>query len=217
MAMRSSPVHDAKHSVRWVLLTVGRELRIARYRSGMTQRQVAKRVGRSDSWLSRVEKGIVPGVPVAELMLAAASVGLKLYVKTYPAGRRPLDAPQLSLLKSFNERIGPKWRLQLEKVMPIAGDLRAVDELISTDECSCAVEAITRLVDIQGQLRPARAKQRDVHADRLILVVKATRANRRILREAGSTLRSDLPIPSRSALHALAEGRDPGGDCLIVL
>ena len=210
-------MQDARGQVPWVLMSIGRELRIARVRNGMTQRQVGARVGRSASWVSRVERGSILGVAVAELIAVAASVGLKLSLRAFPGGRRPLDAGQLALLGRFNRRLGPEWHRQLEKVMPIQGDLRAIDELIWTSTCSCAVEALTRIADVQGQVRPARAKQRDVAADRLILLVADTNANRRMLHEIGPALAADFPIPPRRALAALADGLDPGGDCLILL
>jgi len=183
----------------------------------MTQKHVGQLVGRSASRISRIEGGLVPRVSVAELMLIAAAVGLKLYVSVFASGRRPLDAPQLELLRAFNSRIHDSWKRELEKVMPKEGDLRAIDELISNESGSCAVEAITRFAEVQGHLRPARAKQRDIGATRLILVVKGSRANRRIIGEAADLLRQEFPIGTRDALAALAVGRDPGADCLILL
>ena len=115
-------------------------------------------------------------------------------MKTYPGGRRPLDAGQLALLAAFNARLHPTWSRRLEVVVPIEGDLRAADEVIRTDACSCSVEAITRLADLQRQTRSGRAKQRDLKADRLILVVKGSHANRRLLRAAGRIVDDAFPI-----------------------
>lgn len=198
-------------------MTLGRELRIARYRAGMTQRQVGAAIGRSGAWVSLLELGKAPGVSLAEFAVAFAAVGMKLYVNAYPGGRRPLDTPQIELLTELNTRIHDDWRRELEKVMPKEGDLRAVDELLTLGDCSVAVEAISRLVEVNAHLRSGRAKQRDLGATRLALLVKGTRANRRMLREAWPLLREELPITTRAALRALAAGVDPGGDCLIVL
>ena len=144
-------------------------------------------------------------------------MGLKLYVKTYPGGRQPLDAGQLALLADFNARLHPSWLRKLEVVVPIDGDLRAADEVIRSDACSCVVEAITRLADLQGQTRSGRAKQRDLRADRLILLVKGSHANRRVLKAAGHIVTDAFPVGTRHALRALAAGQDPGGDCLVLL
>ncbi|HET8777356.1 MAG TPA: helix-turn-helix transcriptional regulator [Candidatus Limnocylindria bacterium] len=217
MANRLNPIHEARRKARWVLAECGREIRIARYQSGMTQRQVGRLIGRSGSWISRIEAGKVPGVSVAELSIVAAAVGLHLYVNTYPGGRRPLDAPQLDLLNRFNARLHPSWSRELEKVMPKPGDLRAADEFIQSNGCSCSVEAITRFASVESQVRSAHAKQRDLGATRLILVVKGSRTNRRMLNEAGPIILQQFPIATRAAFRALQAGEDPGGDCLILV
>ena len=198
-------------------METGRELRVARITAGLTQRQVGATVGRSASWICRIERGRARSVSLVELVRLGAAVGLKLYVKTYPGGRRPLDAGQLALLAAFNARLHPAWSRRLEVVVPIEGDLRAADEVIRTDAFSCSVEAITRLADLQRQSRSGRAKQRDLKADRLILVVKGSHANRRLLRAAGRIVEDALPISTREALRALGVGEDPGGDCLVVI
>jgi transcriptional regulator with XRE-family HTH domain len=217
MANRWNPQHDAARFADWVIGEIGREILTARVSAGMTQRQVAGMVGRSASWVSRVENGRFRSIAVRDLVRVAAAVGMKLYVKTFPSGRRPLDAAQLALITTFNARLHPSWSRQLEVVMPIDGDLRAIDELIRNDACSCAVEAVTRFADVQRQARNGRLKQRDFRADRLILVVRRSRANLRMLRASGPVLREYFPVPGREALRALTEGRDPGGDALIAI
>jgi len=217
MPSRTNVIHEASRQAGWALVTIGREFRVARIRAGRTQRQVGAAIGRSGSRISRIEAGKVRRVPLTELMTVAAAVGLKLWAQCFPGGRRPLDGAQLRLIERFNARLHTSWRRELEAVIPLPGDLRAIDEVLRSDGCSCAVEAITRLADVQAQLRPARAKQRDIGADRLILLVAGSLANRRMLYEAGPLIREAFPIGTREALGALAEGRDPGGDCLIVL
>lgn len=217
MASRASPVRDARRLAGWVVADLGRELRAARFRVNMTQRQVATAISRSASHISRIEGGKVKNLSILELTLVAAVVGLRLYTNLFPSERRPLDHVQLGMLNEFNERIHPSWHREMEKVMPEAGDMRAVDELISVDGCSCAVEAISRLADLQGHVRPANRKRRDVGADRLIFLVKATHHNRAILRDAGEIVRTTFPVDTRAAMTALAAGRDPGGDCLVLI
>jgi transcriptional regulator with XRE-family HTH domain len=217
MANRSVPIREASHASAWTLMTLGREVRRARTRSGRTQREIGAQVRRSASHISRMERGKVPRLSVLELTRIAAAVGLRVAVNAYPGVRRPLDAPQLKLLDAFNRRIHSSWTRTIEAVMPIHGDMRAVDELIRNVSVSCAVEAITRFADNQGQVRDARVKQRDIGADRLILLLKATHANRRLVRDALPVLADSFPISTRAALRALAAGEDPGGDCLILL
>ena len=82
--------------------------------------------------------------------------------------------------------------------MPIAGDLRAADALISIEGCRCMVEIITRLADFQGQLRAARIKLRDLG----LLLTALTDA---------------FPVGTKVALARFGAGLDPGGDALILL
>lgn len=217
MANRTNPVHDAARLADWVHLQVCREIRLARIVAGMTQRQVGITIRRSASWVSRLEAGKVKGVSVVELARVAAAVGLKLYVSTFPAIRRPLDGPQIALLGAFNRRLHRSWHRRMEVLIQRPGDHRAVDEVIHNGECTIAVEAYTRLADGERQVRAARTKQRDIGADRLILLVKASGANRRMLHEMGPMIRDEFPIGTRASMKALAAGRDPGGDCLVLI
>jgi len=81
---------------------------------------------------------------------------------------------------------------------------------------SVGVEAVSRLRNVQAQVRAARLKQRDAEVERLVLLIAATHFNRRALAGAG-TLREDLPLTTRGALAALAAGGDPGEDSIVLL
>ena len=101
--------------------------------------------------------------------------------------------------------------------MPIHGDLRAWDAALVAPTFTIGVDAETRLRDIQAVDRRVALKLRDSGFDRAIILVAATRSNRQVLREFGSSLEADYPITSAAALLALATGDDPGGNSLIVL
>jgi hypothetical protein len=60
-------------------------------------------------------------------------------------------------------------------------------------------------------------KKQDSGVTRMLLVVRGTRRNREILREMLPALRGTFPLGSREILQALADGRDPGADGLVVL
>jgi hypothetical protein len=185
--------------------------------AGMTQRVVGQRIGRAASHVSRVEHGLIAGLTMSQLYRHAACVGLKPWLNLYPAVSRPLDHAQLSLLAAFRARLHPGWRVDLEVPMPIAGDLRAADALISMPGLRVLVEVITRLADFQAQLRAARRKVRDLNADRLILVVAATSTNRHAIRDTAAAVHDAFPIGTRAALQRLGAGEDPGGDALVLL
>ncbi|MGH2444755.1 MAG: helix-turn-helix domain-containing protein [Candidatus Limnocylindria bacterium] len=217
MGSRTSVLREATRLGDWILRDIGRELRVARMVAGSTQKRVGALIGKSASHVSRVEHGLIKGIGIAELTVHAAAVGLKPWVKLFPAISRPMDQAQLNLLAKFRERIGSAWQVVIEAPMPIAGDLRAADALLIIPGSRCVVEIITRLADLQAQRRAGQLKVRDLKADRLILVVAGTTTNRRALHSAGPTVTDAFPVDTRAALAALAAGEDPGGDALILL
>lgn len=216
MANRQSSLREASRAAAWSLRALGRELRVARITGGMTQRAVGARIGRSASHVSRVENGLISGLTMAQLHRHAAAVGLKPFVNLYPAVARPLDHAQLTLLSAFRGRLRDAWQVDLEVPMPIAGDLRAADAVISRRGLRIMVEVITRMADFQAQLRAARRKARDLGTDRLVFVVAATATNRQALRDAGPAARDAFRVGSRAALRRLSLGDDPGADALIL-
>jgi hypothetical protein len=80
-----------------------------------------------------------------------------------------------------------------------------------------AVEAETRLRDVQALLRRVAAKRRDGAADRLVLVVADTRTNREVVRVAQPEFVAAFPADARTAWSALAAGLPPPGDSLILV
>jgi transcriptional regulator with XRE-family HTH domain len=192
-------------------------LREARLMLGLTQAEVARALGVTRSWVCRVELHKARGVTVEYLFRHAAVVGLKASIKFYPLGGALRDAAQARYIARFVERIGHAWRVMLDVPMPISGDLRAVDIVLIHGNTRIAVEVITRLRDLQAQLRAAQLKQRDIGADRLLIVVAGSNANRRTLTEARATLLATFDTDSQRVMAALAAGRDPGRDAVIAL
>ena len=216
-ANRTSQLHEASIQATWLLQRLGRELRLARIAAGLTQAEVGRRLGLSDSEVSRIERAGARGLTLAALHRSAAAVGLRVWIRLYPGGRRVLDVPQLALMGRLRDRLGRAWDWQIEVPVPIDGDLRAADALLTSGAVTIMVEAITRLSDVQAQVRAAQLKRRDMGATRLLLLVGASNANRAALREAAPIIRATFLTGTRPLLRALASGADPGGDCLLVL
>jgi transcriptional regulator with XRE-family HTH domain len=214
---RRNPIHEAAIQADWSLREIGRELRLARIAAGLSQRQVASALGWSQARVSHVEHGQYPSARLRDLSRFAAVVGMRLWSRVYPGVRHVVDGPQLALLGRLHRRVDPAAGWDLEVPMPIEGDLRAADGRIRLATCSVLVEAITRLADAQAQVRAAQRKRRDLGCDHLILLIGETGANRRALHEAGHAFVAAFPITQRAALRALAAGRDPGGDAIILL
>jgi hypothetical protein len=156
----------------------------------------------------------VPFVVVAQYL---SVVGLELSARAYPVGGGLRDASQLRLLGKFKPLVSPPFLWLGEVPMPTRGDLRAWDAGLVRDGLRIGVDAETRIRDAQALDRRVMLKLRDSGWDRAVILIAATRANRGVLREFGDALRSNFPVPQADALAALAQGADPGGNCLIVL
>jgi transcriptional regulator with XRE-family HTH domain len=216
-ANRTSQLHEASIQATWLLQRLGRELRLARIAAGLSQAAVGRRLGVSDSAVSRIERAQLARVTVAGVYRHAAVVGLRVWVGVYPGGRRVVDAPQLALMEELRQRLGDAWSWQLEVPVPIEGDMRAADALLTRGDVTIVVEAITRLADVQAQVRAAQLKRRDIGATRLLLLVGGSTANRAALREAAPIINQAFLTGTRAILSTLAKGQDPGRDCLVVL
>lgn len=217
MPNRVRSVDQAAQLGRRLLNELGDDLREARLRAGLRQVDVARALGTSDTRLGLIEAGKLLTVPMLDLARHAGAVGLRLHARFYPAGPPIRDAAQVALLNRFRGRVSASWQVRLEAPLPVQGDQRAWDMFLRNAEVTIGVEAISRLRDVQAQVRAAQLKRRDGEVRRLLLVVAATHANRRALAAAEVLVRDDFKIGTRSALAAIAAGRDPGGDALVLL
>jgi transcriptional regulator with XRE-family HTH domain len=207
---------------RRIVRELGDELREARLRAGLRQLDVARRLATSQSRVSGVELGKLGEVSVAHLARHAAIVGLRLHARMHPAGPPLRDQAQLALLERFRRRLDGGLELWLEvPVTPEPRDQRAWDAVVRgtgpEGPFTVGVEAITRLRDVQAQLRSAQLKRTDAALERLILLVAATHANRHALAEFAGLVEAAFPVNTRQALVALGHRTDPGGDALILL
>lgn len=217
MANRTRSVYEASRLAVWINNDVGRELRLARISAGLRQRDVADAIGTSKSRICRVEHGRIRRLSLMSLSMHAAAVGLRPRVKLYPLAGRLLDKPQLELLSRFRARLHEAWSWETEVPMPIPGDLRSGDCRVSIPGCAVLVEAHTRFSDYQAQTARALRKKRDLEANRLVLLVAATHANRVAVSEAAAIAGGSFPLRTRATMSALGAGRDPGADAIVLL
>jgi transcriptional regulator with XRE-family HTH domain len=193
------------------------DCRLARLRSGITQRQVADALDCSRQLITALEAGRIGEVGVTQLSRYAAAVGLDLSLNTYPAERLLRDVGQIRLLKRFGALIDDGWTWRTE--VPVSADprdLRAIDAVIARGEGRVGVEAITRFVDAQGQVRPVLLKQEASGLGCMILLLGDTRHNRAAVDVAGAMLRADFPLRARELLADLRAGRQPSANGLLL-
>jgi hypothetical protein len=167
--------------------------------------------------VSRIESGRAPWLRVDQAGRLAAVVGLELAVRLYPRGEPIRDAAHLRLLERLRARIGPMWRWRTEVPLPLPGDRRAWDAVVSRAGIVIAIEAETKLTDIQALERRLALKRRDGGIDRVVLLVARTARNQEAIRAAGAGLIAAFPIRARTVLRALEEGDDIGGCAVVVL
>lgn len=196
---------------------IGAELRTARIGLDVPQALVAAVVGVSQSYYSRIERGAAHGVTLEHLSVAFQAVGHDLSVKAFPSGLPIRDKAQLELIGRLRTHVHAQATWKVEVPLRIPGDRRAWDVVIGIGRLRIGVEAETRIRDVQAVERRMALKKRDDGVDRVILLVRATRSNRAIVRALARELQSAFPLSSADALAALAEGRDPGGDAIILL
>lgn len=193
------------------------DLRQARLNSGLSQLTAAKAVGMSHAQLGRIERGELERLTIDQVIKACAAVGLGLSVRTYPMGDPARDAGQLALLERLRRVCATGMSMRTEVPVGPMGDLRAWDAVVRCSDGSFAVEAETRLVDLQAQERRVALKLRDGAFDRVILVVADTANNRRMLAAHREVLRGLLPLDPREVLRALRAGQAPSASGIVVL
>lgn len=199
------------------LRIAGEELRRARRAAGLTLQQVAGALGVARSTTMRIERGQDPGVHTHLLARHAAAVGLRVRINVFPAGAPLHDAGQLALIRRFRGRIGDIGQWEVEVPIPIPGDRKAIDAVLTLPTGRIGLEFVTRLTDAQLQIRSATLKRRDAGLDRMVLVVQATTANRRALRALLPAVEGAFPLETRTILHDLERSRMPASDGIILL
>lgn len=217
MVSRERRLDRARRLARQWLLRFGEELREARLGAGLTQREIGRLAGISHSEVSRIERGLAPHVAYETLVRLGAVVGLDVPLRSFPVEDAVRDAAQIELLARLRRLLprGLGWRTEVPLGVP--GDRRAWDAVVEGPDWRVAVEAETRLRDVQACSRRIALKRRDDGRDVVILLVADTRTNRRALRMAADDLAAEYPVPGRLALAALAAGRRPEAGAIVIL
>lgn len=218
MPTRDRRLDRARATARRLTSSVIADIREARVSAGLSQRDLGTAVGISASQVARFERGTLRDIGVEQLCRLSIGVGLDPSIRLYPGPDAVRDVAQLRLLERLRTRVatGIRWRVEV----PLHGrtDARAWDAVADRHGCVDAIEAETRLRDLQAVERRVALKKRDdttvVH---VILLIADTRGNRLALAEGREGLRSDFPLDTRAALAGLGQGRCPGASAVIVL
>jgi transcriptional regulator with XRE-family HTH domain len=220
MSTRERPIDRARRIASADRLRIGHEFRVSRTAAGQSLESVAASSGMSASQVGRIERAALPGVSVDQLARVGAAVGLDVRVRAYPGPDPLLDAGQIAVLGRLRARLHPDLGFRAEVPLPIAGDQRAWDAMIDSLQGVAPllpVEAESRLIDGQAQIRRVMLKLRDGGLEHVLVVIADTRGNRNAVAAAASTILADFPVPQRRAMAALADGQHPGGSALVIL
>ena len=217
MPARDEPKRHGRRVARQIATTIGAEILAARLEAGISQTSAGAAAGMSHAQFGRIERGTLQALTIDQASRAAAAIGLRLLVKTYPDGDPARDAAHLALLERFRTRLpgGAAWRTEVP--LPISGDRRAWDAVVLLGGRRCGCECETRLRDAQALERRLALKQRDGEMDLVILVVSDTKANRSFLDQHREQLRGLLPLDSRQVLDAFRRGELPERSGIVIV
>jgi transcriptional regulator with XRE-family HTH domain len=197
-------------------LRVAEELVTRRLDAGLSVREVGRRAGLSPDTALRIERAESGSMTIDNIGRIAGVLGLELAASLYPNGDPVRDRAHLALLNRFRSRLGPGIPIRAEVPIPIPGDRRSGDCVLSLAAGDVLIEAETRVSDCQAVERRARAKARDLGAIRLVLLLADTRHNRSVISFHPELLGS-FPTRTRACLDALGQGIVPGGDAIVFL
>lgn len=218
MPVRRNLIDEAARRAQRQVEVATAELRQARIAAGLSQGFVADALGCSRQLIGAIEAGELGDIGAIQLARIGAVVGLDVPIHTFAAGSPLRDAGQLQILARFRATLGGAWSWRTE--VPVSTDprdRRAFDALLVHAPHRIAVEAISRLVDAQGQSRAILLKEAAAHIDRSVLVLADSRNNRRALVEAAPTLTPAFPLRSRAVLHALRAGQLPSANGIVLV
>lgn len=217
MGSRQGPIERGRARGRAARTAIGLDVRGARLQHGLSLEEVGHPAQLSASQVSRIERGLIGAPNLERLAIMCAAVGLELSVRAYPAGDPARDAAHLALLGRLRSRLHATVSWRTEVPLPIPGDLRAWDAVLTAEGRPMGVEAETRPRDVEALERRLALKQRDGGMASVILLLADTRNNRLLLRAHADELAEAFPVPRVRALERLAVGVHPGGSAVVLL
>jgi transcriptional regulator with XRE-family HTH domain len=210
MATRERPGDRGRRQLTRDRGEVLRDLRQRRLTLGLSQASVAAATGVSRSLIGRIERDELGAPDLGDIGAIAGALGLRLRIGIYPDGQPIADGVQLRLLAHLGQQLHPGLRWRMEVPLPISGDLRAWDAVVSSDDDRAGIEGISRLGAVDATVRRALHKQRDDARIRsVVLVVADTVRNRDAIAAAGNLLRDSFPLDSAAVMRDLRRGRVP--------
>ena len=185
---------------------------------GRTQAWIARAIGVSPALVGRLERHELRDASAGHVAAYAAVLGLAVRITAYPEGEPVRDRVQLRLLGALRDRLHPSLAWRTEVGLPIQGDRRAWDAVAIGDDGWTAFEGISRFGVVDATLRRVNQKHRDdPRIARVVLVLADTVRNRWALADGAATIRAEYPLDTRTVLGALASGKAPALNGVVIL
>jgi transcriptional regulator with XRE-family HTH domain len=200
---------------------IGVSLRDARQRAGLRQVDIAERAGISQSFYSRLERGVSTSTSLETLAASAEAVGHQLaaFLELAPGATPPRDVEHLRsqrLVIDIATRGG--WRSTPEAALPGDGPRpRSIDVRLDRQRHGeiAVVEIINYVADVGEAMRNLEAKvlavARSDSSARVagLLLVRRTRRNRQLVADLRTLFAARYPGSSVAWIRALAEPDAP--------
>ncbi|MEO8571502.1 MAG: helix-turn-helix transcriptional regulator [Chloroflexota bacterium] len=201
---------------------IGVVLHESRVALALTQAGAAERAGVSQSFWSRVERGLVTAISLETLTACAAAIGVQLaaFIEARPGSDLPRDIQHLrrqDLVIGIARSGGWAGRPEFG-IDPAAWRSRSIDVLLtrSRELETAVIEVVDLLADggatIRGLADKVAAVRRSKPADARVaglLVLRATARNRATVNELTSLFETRFPGSSAAWLRALEHADQP--------
>ena len=156
---------------------------------------------------------------IIEASRIASVLGLDLGVRIYPRGDPLRDGASAVRLEALGARVAPPLRFRTEVPLPRMPDhpeQRAWDAEVRGAGLRTTFELEMRLRDAQAVDRRIALKRRDDPPDRFVLLIAATRHNRRVLADHPGLFPNLPRLRPSTVFRALEAGRHPPSGLILL-
>lgn len=215
----------AAANVTYLARRIGTGLKDAPLALRLRQLDAAEQAGITQAHWSRLERGLEPGASLATLAACAAAVRTRLaaFIEAQPGADLPRDIEHLRRQQAIVTlaRTGG-WEATPEAAIPGSGPRpRSIDVLLLrlARREAAVVEVWDLMLDVGDAMGGLEAKVLATR-DRLgegwrvegLLIIRATRRNRRLVTHLKALFAARYPAPSRAWLRALTSPEAPMPD-----
>jgi transcriptional regulator with XRE-family HTH domain len=189
---------------------IGLQIRALRRQRRWTQRELGRRVGMSDSRISRVERGAADRIPVASLERILAELSARLHVRVLWRGEefdRLLDREHAGIVERVLQDLSlAGWTAIPEATFHVAGERGSIDVLawhaptrtllvVEVKSVVPDIQATVSGLDRKARLGPVIGRERGWDAGFVarLLVLPDDRTSRRRVDAFASTFARALP------------------------